>query len=526
MPVLTPNTRKWIFAVLLAMPVYFLYALHFFNHDAALKPTGYIQWEHLMYMLSAKEYASGNAQLLYQWPMLNNFDAGPVFFQPQFLVLGYVWKFTGASPATLLLVFNIIFAVLTLRVVIAVIDVIIPQYRYKNLITILFCWGGGLLAAAGFVLHWVVFKNSTLTFSEQIFYLDPADGFWCLNFGRTLIYPFEAYYHFLFVSAVLMVLRKRFMAAFVIILLLILSHPYTAIELITPLLVWIAAEVFYFKNSAYSKRQFWLFAAAFLLFFIFYAGILGRIEIYRYINQLNSLDWNYKAWHFVPGYALVWLLSFYCIKNVPALKRHFSNPHSRLFFWWGLVAFLLSVHGFAIKPEQPVHFTRGYVYAGFFLFSIPALQQLISWLMQENKKKYLLTTVIVFVFLFDNISWFGLKADSKNQAGVYFNKPEYELIDFFSKQPAAGIVAGNENNYPLNIAIQLHSNTKAWIPHPFLGFDIEERRQAVAQFVSGKEMHPMWRGKTVYMYFDKNDGNLQQPPVFENAQFVVYKINE
>ena len=152
------NIRKWGFAFLLALPVFYFYSLHFFYQEKEHWPTGFIQWEHIMYMFSAKEYVTGNAGLLYEWPMLNNFNDGTVFFQPQILVIGYLWKWFGISPATLLMLFDFVFAVCTLRMVIAIIYSLIPQYRYKKLITILFCWGGGLLSAAGVFLHFIFSK--------------------------------------------------------------------------------------------------------------------------------------------------------------------------------------------------------------------------------------------------------------------------------------------------------------------------------------------------------------------------------
>ncbi|MFT3681418.1 MAG: hypothetical protein QM791_14190 [Ferruginibacter sp.] len=529
MSITNSNIKKWGFAFLLALPVFYLYAVHFIYHDKDQLPTGFIQWEHIMYMFTAKEYVNGHAILLYQWPMLNNFNDGAVFFQPQFLVLGYLWKWLQIPPAILLMLFNFVFAVLALKMVIEVIELLIPQYRHKKLFTVLFCWGGGLLSAAGIFIHFLFFRGSLSNLGDNIFHLDPANGFWCLNFGRTLIYPLEAYYHFLFVTCIWFVLRKKFAAAFLVMLLLTLSHPYTAIEIIAIVLAWITAEVFYFKNKQFTIRQFYLVLAAFVIYFIFYAGILGSIKIYRYINQLNSLDWGYKIHQFLPAYTLVWLLSFLCVKNVPLLKKHFAEPFNRLFFWWGTVAFLLSVHGFAIKPEQPIHFTRGYIYAGFFLFSIPALQCIINKYAAKGIKNMAILALLIFIFLFDNITWFGYAVASPDNAGTYLSRNEKELVDFFKDRQDHGIVAGNEKNYVLNCAIQLYSNEKAWIPHPHLCFEIEKRREAVERYIKQNIMDSNWHPYPVYLYFDKNDSNLQQPgwlqqPIFENQQFRVFKI--
>ena len=522
------NIKKWVFAFLLALPVFYLYALHFFNHDALHHPTGIIQWEHMLYMCSAKEYAIGNAGLLYEWPIINDFGDNKVFFQPQIFVLGYLWKWLPIEPGYILTAFGFVFALLTLRTVISIIYLIIPTGKYKMLITMLFCWGGGFLSAAGILLNFVFFKGSFADIPRHIFFLDPAGGSWCLNFGRTLIYPLEAYYHFLFMSCILLALKRKFLPLFGIMLLLMLSHPYTAIESISIVLVWVVFEYCYFKNTQIKKAGLIYIATAFILYFIYYAIVLNGIPIYRKINEINALDWGYKAWHFVPAYAIVWLFSFIAIKNIPALKKHFSDPNNRLYFWWGTVAFLLSVHGFAFKPVQPIHFARGYVYAGFFLFSIPALQSVISYLQLRKKNSYVLLPAMIFVFLFDNITWFGMAALQKNNSGVYFNTAEKEVISFFENKHENGIAIGSLKNYYLNAGIQLYTSYKGWIPHPYLALDVDAKRSAVDSLLIKGKLDDHWKNKPVYLYCDKNDSTLQprfNNPVFENSNYKIFKIN-
>lgn len=196
------NIQKLGFALLLAIPIFFLYGLHYLNHDTAHLPTGFIQWEHMFYMCSAKEYATGNALFLYEYPILNGFNDGAVFFQPQFLLLGYCWKWLGTDPGTLLMLFGFIFTILTLRVVIEIIALLIPQYRYKNIITLLFCWGGSFpYRGCFYILHYLKVhgKISALIF----FFLIPATvagvlilaAASCIRWRLiTIFYLYTAYY--------------------------------------------------------------------------------------------------------------------------------------------------------------------------------------------------------------------------------------------------------------------------------------------------------------------------------------------
>ena len=530
MTAVNSNAKKWALALLLAIPVFYLYGMHFFFHDASLKPTGFVQWEHMLYMCSAKEYITGNAALFYEWPILNNFHSGPVFFQPQILLLGYLWKFTHASPGIIISAFGFVFALLTLRVIIAIIEKISPGGKYNKLATLLFCWGGGILSICGMVLHFIFFKGTIHNIADNVFFLDPANGSWCLNFGRTLIYPLEAYYHFLFVSCIWLILQRKFLKTFFVMLLLIVSHPYTSIEIISITLTWISIEYFYLRKNEIKKTDLIYIATAFVLYFAYYGWFLNSLDIYKAINKLNALDWGYKAWHFIPAYALVWVMAFLAVKNPTLLKAHFSHSNNRLFFWWGAVAFILSVHGFAIKPVQPIHFARGYVYAGFFLFSLPAIEASIRLLSAQKIKGFIILSVMTFIFLFDNLSWFVISSTGENENGVYFTKEKRDLVDFLKNTKTKGIVIGSEKNYELSSAIQLYTDYKAWIPHPFLTFDIDDKRKALDSLLTDGKLDATWKSTNVYLYSDKNDSTLQQPNLFfkkefENRQYIVYKIN-
>jgi len=204
-----------------------------------------------------------------------------------------------------------------------------------------------------------------------------------------------------------------------------------------------------------------------LLFFIFYYGVLlKQIPVYREISKHVALDWSYKIWHFLPAYFLVWMSSFWAIRTVPFLKSHFSSSLNRLFFTWGLVAFLLSVHGFAIKPVQPLHFTRGYVYAGFFLFSITALVSIFDYLLLRKK---ILFSLLLIIALSDNALWFFYSI-SYNKTGIYYSKEDVALFSHLGNVNKKSWIIFSEKNDPLATIIKLYTHGKALNPHPFTTF--------------------------------------------------------
>jgi hypothetical protein len=520
--------KKNLFTLILLSPIIILYSAHFFCHDKDLKPSGFIQSEHAIYMLSAKEYRNNNAIIFSQYPLDITEDSPKVFFQPHIFFLGYLWKWTNLNPGVLISIFGIIFSFLTIRIVIEIIDTYTFNNLQKIISSILFVWGGGLLSLAGLLLHFTYFKSTGNIFTH-LFFLDPGYGWWCLNFGRALIYPLEAYYHFIFVLSVLLLLKKKYFLVFGLMLLITLSHPYTSIELALIVFSWSSIEYFYLKSGFLTKKGLAIILGGVVFVFIYYGVILNSIPIYKTISKHIALDWGYKVWHFLPAYILVWLMSFMAIKNVSLLKEMFSKPHFRLFFCWGTVAFALSVHGFAIKPIQPIHFTRGYVYAGFFLFSLPALIQLINKFTQSKSGKFILLPALCLIFISDNVSWFFVNT-SHNKTGVYYNTKKQELMSFLSSKQEKGLLILPDKHESLSATLQLYSNYKSWIPHPFLTFDIDNKKQAVKKLLNSNLIDENWKKRSSYFIEVKSDSAKYPrlnyyPVVFENNSFTVYKLN-
>jgi len=523
------NKKKWLLALALSLPIILFYGVHFFYHDANHKPSGLIQWENALYMHSAKEYKTGNAVIFYQYPLDDDPQSPKIFFQPQQFILGYLWKYFPLEPGIIISIFGLIFTLFTIRVSIEIISNTLPEKKHLVLTSFLFTWGGGILSLCGIVLHFVYFKN-TGNLSDHIFFLDPGNGWWCLNFGRALVYPLEAYYHFLFMLIILSAMQKKFVRVALLIIVLTLSHPYSSTEILLIIASWAFIEFFYLKSKEIKMKDLALISAALIFHLLYYCVLLQQYPVSAVISQQVALNWSYKAWHFIPAYFIVWVLGFWAVKNVALLQKHFSSPINRLFFCFGFFAFLLSIHGFAIKPIQPLHYTRGYVYAGFFLFAIPVIIGILNYVQEKKSTLFKVATfTFILIFLSDNISWFYLNS-SKNGTGVLFTKNQQELIHFFSKKNEKGWIISTEKNEKTTSFLQLYSLYKGWIPHPILTFNIASKKEAVNIFLFQQKVDDRWTKVPAYFYAEKNDTALNNkkiifPVVFENEEYKVYKIN-
>jgi hypothetical protein len=129
----------------------------------------------------------------------------------------------------------------------------------------------------------------------------------------------------------------------------------------------------------------------------------------------------------------------------------------------------------------------------------------------------------------DNISWFASNI-AYNNTGIQFTTQEQQLIAYFKNNPANGWIISSEGNAQMATYLQLYSTGKAWIPHPFLTFNMQSKKAAVFNFELKQQVDEQWRKKPSYFFFDKTDttfrpSTVQWETAFENEQFKVLKIN-
>ena len=230
----------WGISILLMLPPFLYYIAHFLgfgNPDAI--PTGYIQYDMPYYMANALEYKeSKNLHLLFPLPFSSNYENESIYFYPQIFLMGLIVRYTPVEPVILFLLFGFVFGVLTIRICLLILKKYceVPPKFFLILISI-FIYGGGVIFIAGFIKSFRFSKDFLLAINEG-FYFDPSDGWWFLNLGRNFLFPTEAYYHFLFLGIVYLLLKKKILPATFGTALLALSHPFTGIAMLIIFLSW------------------------------------------------------------------------------------------------------------------------------------------------------------------------------------------------------------------------------------------------------------------------------------------------
>lgn len=135
--------RPWGAAFLLLSPVWLLYLAHFTIPGAA--GTGFVQYDQASYMADARSYfAGGHFTWTYGLPFSPDPMAPRVYFQPLTLVLGLIWRATGADPGILYTAAGFFLAICCARTTIALYRQVVGLYCPAAPVRLVcFFWGGG-----------------------------------------------------------------------------------------------------------------------------------------------------------------------------------------------------------------------------------------------------------------------------------------------------------------------------------------------------------------------------------------------
>jgi hypothetical protein len=350
----------------------------------------------------AREYFDEGFSFVYGNPFSSDPETPRIFFQPWTLALGLIWKATDVDPGRLYLAFGALSGLAMLRLTIALYLRLPASARepYGSVGLVLLCWGGGLFFLAGLVDS--VAKGVLSTSSPFVF--DPADGLWFLNLGRNLFYSCEAFYHATALGLLVALIDRRWLPSALLGLLLIASHPFTGTQLLLVAIGWCVVERL-LGRSPPPLALGAAFAALLALGVSYYLWFLPTRSIeHADLEQLwrEAASFPLEPLSALLGWGPVALLAL--IARVRGLVPF--DPVQRLLWVMAAGSFLLANHELFIEPHQPLHFTRGYVWAPLFLLGLPALQRLLAWLGRQHR---LAVAVAATLFLLDNATWMSIQ---------------------------------------------------------------------------------------------------------------------
>lgn len=541
-PRVSREFRYCLAALALALPATVLWVGHYAAAPDDRIPTGFVQYDQPYYMANAREYFDdGACHLLYGSPFSCDYKTPRLYFQPQTFLLGVLLHLTGIAPGLLFVLFGLAAAWVCARVALALYAQCVGLDTWPcRLGVLVFFWGGGLLTVAGFLWTLPDVLRDGLSWSTLmpegaqdagLFRFDPFGGWWFLNFGRNLVYPFEAYYHALFFGAIWCVVRARHRCALALALLLAASHPFTGIELLAVLCAWSALERLFVRSQAVSPAFLAGLVALIALHVFYYLIFLNRFPEHRLVSTQWALGWGFQAQHFLLAYSLVGAFAYWRLRDLNRARDVLGTPANRLLLVWFLVAFLLANHEFAVKPLQPLHFTRGYIWTPLFLLGAPAWNALFESLLRRRRVLAVAAIgSIMAVALADNAAWLTIQA-LRSQDGFRLSVSQQALLQWLA-------LPENEDRVILSDDIETaylataYTPLRAWFSHRYNTPDPASRERELGEFFFQGRFDARWRDMPllVVVRSEKMDAardawlaGFSLAPVYQNPEYAVYR---
>ena len=523
-----PQKRNWLFALLLTTPMVVFFLGYLFNHSNDLEPTGFIQHDNISYVAYAKQYLdSDKNSLFYSNPFNDSDDHQPIYFQTQTLLFAGLMK-AGIPPGWILIPFTLVCSLICFWLLIAIYDHLFPGNKHRTISIWLLAWGGGLLTLSGFFAQ-LIYGSSNV---NSIFFLDPGSGWWGLNFGRALFFSCEAYYHVLFLGVIYCLLKQKWPGVLAISAILSISHPFTGIELLSIANTWLLVEKIIFKNKSIPA---WLVIGELLILLFhlyYYLYYLNQFDDHHSVNEQYALNWRLRFFSIIPAYSITGMLALLSVWKINKPRKFFSKSQNRLFLLWFLVAFGLANHEMVMKPMQPLHFTRGYIWTSLFILGIPALHYLLSNLTASIFQKITLGFFVLFFFS-DNLAWIYSQSSAKatTPSTSYLNSEQKKIFTLLKKHTTnRSLIIGSDELIPYMSSV--YSRAYPWLSHPFTTPYVAQKKAALSRFIESGAIDPSWKGRELIFVIDKKDslavkraGTLSFPATIL-AETVSYKVLE
>jgi hypothetical protein len=493
--------RRWLLAALLVLPATIPYLSHYLR-AGGLHATGFIQADQPGYMAVAREYFDGgDIRFLYGNPFSPDYSTPRLYFQPQTFLLGLCWKISHADPGLIFVLFGLFAALVCGRTAIALYEATVGLHSPFSLLgLILFFWGGGFLVLGGLLTTpAAVLRHGGGLMVGSAFRLDPFDGWWFLNFGRNLIFPLESYYHALFFGTMVVLVKRKFARAAVLMSVLAISHPYSGAELMAVVAVWGFFEVFLRRRNVVPVWFFIATLAALAASAWYYLLFLPQWPEHRGVVERWTRGWNLELGSAFAAYGLVGAFAL-----VAAFRRgFFLNPANRLLALWFGVAFLMAKHDwFTGTPLQPLHFTRGYVWTPLFLLGVPVLLGVVeNW---RCTRKPLLqggVVLLALVYLADNASWFTAVGRLYLIEHVWLTRGQQQVLNCLSRPENAGaLVVASDNT--IAYLTTVYTPLRPWSSFRLVESSDERRREEVHRFFLDGKYPAAWRGRRLLLVVD------------------------
>jgi len=467
-------------------------------------PLGFVHVDQVVYYAAARELFENGNGLFYASPFSNRPDSPRIYSHLGFLLVGWAWRLSGLSWETIDLAFRFVFGVAALGLALAIFRQAPTGRRWRRWSALALSAGGGAAAWTALARHLVDFALNRaggdfpvplgewmLGWPEAFRQAEGGYGEWHLNLFRSLTLMPQPIYHVLFLGTALALARGRAGWAPMGVFLAWWAHPFTGLEL------GLVAMAFLIVETAMVRRRGPGIAAAGVaavnvLFLTYYLAFLPRFEEHA-ATQARIADFGNPLltrmlW---PAYGLwVALPAAYLLSA--RFRRDWRRRRAvRLMTVWLVVVAALVFHdrwARFMKPVQPMHFTRGYLFIPLVYFSVCGLDRLLSRLRRRRRPwAWVIAAMILLLQLPDNFVRLALfREDLARRVPVYsIPRPAlrmFEALDTVEERLTLHAIGLQGDFAELERLLPVLTPHRPLLGHPFNTPFIEEKTQAAAGF--------------------------------------------
>ena len=364
-------------------------------------------------------------------------------------------------------------------------------------------WGGGLLVIAGFIAD---LAGNTDPVSSLLQF-DPGRGLWFLNWGRNAIFATESVYHCLVAACWVCEMRGQRLSGTLWCAALATTHPWSGLQLLLILNTW---RVFQWYRIRDRTSGVFLVTAILMLavFLVYYKVWLPHFDQHRRLQDVWKLDWSLASRSAILAYSLVAIPAIVrickavrhhrsggslplrpdsadadrpCDQGLPGVTSGFTRAEQFL-----ICALFVSVglvfHDRLIRPIQPLHFTRGYIWMPLFLLGLPTVQVWGRRAFRSGLAGQCLAAGLCLALFVDNAAFALIHSRwlYHSDRGYQLNSDDRAMLVALHRRCPAAVVLTESD--VINYLLPTYANVRPWIGHLFNTPD-RERRLAVFEAV-------------------------------------------
>jgi hypothetical protein len=340
-----PHAALTLFPVILG-----LYIPHFVRYGS--EGTGLMHLDMAYYLAAGREVFERGNGLTYPNLLDTDPNAPVIYFHWLIWFFGFGIKVLRLNPVFVFLGIGLASGLILFIITRLIVAEIWPQSRFQVLLFYLVMWGGGLICVAQASVNILKGRDPFLL----LFRLDPASGWWFLNWGHNLAFPTETTYHAVVAVAWLATLRKHWSLAALMTALAAATHPWTGLELLATMSAWWGLRLILVPGRE-SLRYAAVTALTVTCFLTYYFVYLNSFPSHTRLSEVWALDWSLRSRTLAVAYGPVFVLA---AARLWRDRKNLSEKEGFLVVCF-LAAAALALHDRVLPPVQPLHFTRGYI---------------------------------------------------------------------------------------------------------------------------------------------------------------------